>query len=141
MKVDIEHFSVYTDDLDEGIAVVRKHRLYNHISGIIRDITIFDSTNLERVLVAYHKKTPIGCLTVDDYIDITAKAVQTRVNTWVKPYYRGKGVGTKLLSATRLKEGFLCYGVSEAAVKLYSKNTFAQYWNSGVAPTSTFVKY
>lgn len=96
MQITIKKYKRY---IDKGSEIVIKNRLYTPgVSGIRTRVLEKD---LESIYIAYIDDVPVGCLTIDAYLEKINKRNYKIINTFIKPDYRGLNIGQKLIKRAR----------------------------------------
>lgn len=134
MCVSFKEYST-EQEINFALDIIRFARLYKPGDGIIGRMTKirFREYRLQRVVIAFADDRAIGCVVVDQKTaiptwstyDASLPHVYSRVNVWVKPQHRRKGIGKNLLSMTGVSSetGVECYDTGRAARKLYANLT------------------
>lgn len=125
-------------EINFALDIIRFARLYKPGDGIIGRMSKirFREYRIQHVVIAFDNDRAIGCMTVDlktaqkswSTYDASLPSEYSRVNVWVKPQYRRKGIGKNLLSMTGVSSeiGVECYDTGRAARKLYANLTSAR---------------
>lgn len=121
--------------IEQALDVIKHHRLGRPGDGII---TLMSRRKKKyevfKIIIAVDIETckPVGCLALDLKCAIQGWSTFRddpeipneffRVNVWVKPAYRRRGIGKRLLekSCVQSQRGVECYDTGPASRRLYS---------------------
>ncbi len=89
----------YKKNVCEGGEIIIKNRLYTPgVKGIRKRVIEKD---LETIYIAYIEEVPVGCLTIDAYMEKIGRKKYNLINTFIKPSYRGLSIGKKLVEKAK----------------------------------------
>lgn len=118
-------YKVYRNkNLDEGISIIISNRLYTPSTGAIRDRVKRKLCDL--IIISFFDNCPVGCIIRDNCTsDIVINEILEKryiINTWVKPSFRGRKIGTFLISTMKKhsRKKLAGYG-SVAGLNFYPK--------------------
>lgn len=111
----------YDKNISIASELVIKNRLYTPGANGIR-YRILEG-GISTIFIVFDEEKPIGCLTVDQYPIKNGLKKYSIVNTWIKPKYRGLGLGGKLLKkAANVAEYTLAGYASKDGEHFYKNN-------------------
>lgn len=129
-----ESFETY-EDINKALDLIKSFRLYKPGDGLIQRMTRIRwfEYKFTTVILAYANESldvPIGAAVVDNRVaeptwstyDASLPKDYHRINVWVKPNSRKRGVGKNLLllSGVVNELGVECYDTGRPAKKLYA---------------------
>lgn len=110
----------YDKRIEEGSNLVIKNRLYTPGANGIRDRVI--DGGISTIFIVFYADLAVGCLTIDEYPIKVGFKKYSIINTWIKPKYRGLGLGSKLLKKASEIAEYKIAGYASADGRLFYKN-------------------
>lgn len=128
-----ESFETY-EEINKALDIIKANRLYKPGDGLIQRMTRirWSEYKFASIVIAFSEVTgdPLGTAVLDHRVaepswstyDEKLPKNYHRVNVWVKPNYRKRGIGKNLLliSGVVNEIGVECYDTGRPAKKLYA---------------------